>query len=358
MFDPSSLLRSHLRTLVPYSSARDEFSGTANIFLDANENAYGSVTKKAYNRYPDPYQQEVKDKIAVLKGVPSEMIFLGNGSDEPIDLLLRAFCEPNSEDQAIIMPPTYGMYQVSANINNVNIIKVPLTRDFQIDLPGVIGRVNRHTKLIFICSPNNPTGNLLSREDILKILTSTQGLVIVDEAYIDFAEQESFIKDLDKYPNLIVLQTFSKSWGLAAIRLGMAYADRRIISILNQIKYPYNLSQQTQDLALEALNNAQDMEKKVQKILHQKSQLVRILSKFDIIEKIYPSDANFVLVKVPQARSLYDYLLAKGIIIRDRSKVTLCEGCLRISIGTSAENKELLDGIKDYTELEKTIEKP
>lgn len=348
MFDPQALLRSHLKTLVPYSSARDEFSGTANIFLDANENPYGSVTDTQYNRYPDPYQYEVKKKLAKIKKVPETSIFLGNGSDEPIDLLFRAFCEPDADDQVIIMPPTYGMYQVSASINNVNVVKVPLKEDFQIDLEVVLGRITRHTKIIFICSPNNPTGNLLSEEDIIKILTSTQGLVVVDEAYIDFTDKNSFIHRLTAYPNLVVLQTFSKSWGLAAIRLGMAFASKEIVGILNQIKHPYNLSQQTQNLALEALDNVAKMRNMVTDVLEQREVLRKSLEELKLIMKIHPSDANFLLVEVEEPKAIYDFLLKEGIIVRDRSKVILCEGCLRISVGTKKENKTLLKGLKSY----------
>ena len=345
--DINSLQRENIKNLRPYSTARDEYKGQASVYLDANENSFGSPLPADYNRYPDPLQLDLKDAISKIKGVPIENTFLGNGSDEAIDLLYRAFCEP-AKDNVIILPPTYGMYEVSANINNVEVRKVNLLPNYQLDLNGIAEAIDSNTKIIFICSPNNPTGNSIIRTDIETILANFQGLVVIDEAYINFAKQRSFIKELTEYPNLVILQTFSKAWGLAALRLGMAFAARPTIDILNKVKPPYNINQATQDLALAALQNVSQVNEWIKLTVEEREKLSADLVELDIVNKVYPSDANFVLAKVTDASGIYHYLVNQGIIIRDRSKVTLCEGCLRISIGTPAENQTLLTALKNY----------
>jgi len=340
--DINSLVRKNILTMKPYSSARDEFKGEAEIFLDANENPYQSP----YNRYPDPLQKRVKEKLAELKGIAPEQIFLGNGSDEAIDLLIRAFCEPN-EDSILITDPTYGMYAVCAEVNAVNVQQVLLTPDFDLDLEAFPKTFDATTKIIFLCSPNNPTANLFSRETIVEVLKRFYGLVVVDEAYIDFAKSKSFIHELEKYPNLVVLQTFSKAWGLAGLRLGMCFASEAVISILNKIKHPYNVNIRTQELALDALENAYRKDIWVDEILEQRDKLVKALKTLRITEKVYPSDANFILVRVKEALGTYQYLMDQKIIIRDRSRVTLCYNCLRITIGTPEENERLIQTLKD-----------
>jgi len=345
--DINNLQRENIRNLRPYSTARDEYKGQASIYLDANENSFGSPLPADYNRYPDPLQLDLKDAISKIKGVPIENTFLGNGSDEAIDLLYRAFCEPG-KDNVIILPPTYGMYEVSANINNVEVRKVNLLSNFQLDLEGIAEAIDSNTKIIFICSPNNPTGNSIIRTDIETVLTNFQGLVVIDEAYINYAKQRSFIKELTEYPNLIVLQTFSKAWGLAALRLGMAFAGRPTIDILNKVKPPYNINQATQDLALAALQNVNQVNEWIKVTVEERDNLSAALSDLNIVNKVYPSDANFVLAEVTDATGIYDFLVNQGIIVRDRSKVTLCEGCLRISIGTPTENQNLIASLKTY----------
>jgi histidinol-phosphate aminotransferase len=345
--DINSLQRENIKNLRPYSTARDEYKGQASIYLDANENSFGSPLPANYNRYPDPLQLDLKDAISKIKGVPIENTFLGNGSDEAIDLLYRAFCEPG-KDNVIILPPTYGMYEVSANINNVEVRKINLLPTFQLDLDGIAEAIDPNTKIIFICSPNNPTGNSIIRTDIETILANFEGLVVIDEAYINYAKQRSFIKELTEYPNLVVLQTFSKAWGLAALRLGMAFAGRPTIDILNKVKPPYNINQATQDLALAALANINQVNEWIKITVEEREILSARLAELDLVNKVYPSDANFVLAEVTDAIEIYDYLVNNGIIIRDRSKVTLCEGCLRISIGTPAENQTLIAALKTY----------
>ncbi|WP_286778478.1 MULTISPECIES: histidinol-phosphate transaminase [Sphingobacterium] len=341
-FNLNNLLRENIKKLVPYSSARDEFKGEASILIDANENPFGSPLNHDYNRYPDPLQHQVKAKLSKIKGVPSENIFLGNGSDEAIDILYRAFCTPGV-DNVILVPPTYGMYEVSANINDVAFKKVNLTADYQLDLDGIANAIDAHTKLIFICSPNNPTGNSIRRQDIETILNNFQGLVVVDEAYINFSAVKSFTQELAEYPNLVVLQTLSKAWGLAALRLGMAFASKEIIAVYNKIKPPYNINQATQDIVLEALDQVDQVNDWIKETVAEREKLVRELLELDYVQNITPSDANFILVKMDQPREVYDYLVQYGIIVRDRSKVELCEGCLRITVGTPAENKTLLE---------------
>lgn len=347
MFDINSLVRENIKKLVPYSSARDEFKGEAKIFLDANENSIGSPLTKWYNRYPDPLQWELKKKISSIKGVPPENMLLGNGSDECIDLLIRGFCEPGKEN-VVICPPTYGMYEVYGHINNIAVKQVPLTPQFQLDMEALQEAVDQHTKIIFICSPNNPTGNSIKRNDLELILNNFDGLVVVDEAYINFSRQRSLSFDLHEYPNLVVLQTFSKAWGLAALRLGMTFASADIIHILNKIKPPYNINQATQELVLKALDDLDAVNAMIREIVDQREQLANSLNNLDMVKTVYPSDANFLLVRVQDAKAVYDYLKEKGIIVRNRSNVVLCENCLRITVGTEAENGILLAELKNF----------
>ncbi|MET3114031.1 histidinol-phosphate aminotransferase [Pedobacter sp. CG_S7] len=343
--DINNLQRENIKRLRPYSTARDEYKGQASIFLDANENGFGSPLEQNYNRYPDPLQLDLKDAISKIKGVPIENTFLGNGSDEAIDLLFRAFCEPG-KDNVIILPPTYGMYEVSADINNVEVRKVNLLPNFQLDLDGIAEAMDEHTKLIFICSPNNPTGNAIIRTDVETILANFKGLVVIDEAYINYARQKTFIAELTEYSNLVILQTFSKAWGLAALRLGMAFSARPVIDILNKVKPPYNINQATQDLALDALKNVDQVNEWIKTTVQERDLLSIALATLPLVKKVYPSDANFILIAVENAAQTYGALVEQGIIIRDRSKVTLCEGCLRITIGTPTENKTLLQALK------------
>ncbi len=348
MFDLNELLRDNIRKLVPYSSARDEFKGEASVYLDANENSLGSPLRKWYNRYPDPLQKKVKEKLEEIKGVPASQIFLGNGSDECIDVLIRAVCEPGV-DNILITPPTYGMYQVSADINNVQVKKAPLTSDFQLDLPAIEDAIDDHTKIIFLCSPNNPTGNSLLKEDIEAILNNYFGLVVIDEAYINFSRHRSFIQELKDYPNLVVMQTLSKAWGLAALRVGMAFASEEIIGVMNKIKPPYNINQASQELVLQALEEVGQVNDMIREIVKQRDELAEKLNAIPIVLHIFPSDANFLLVKVTEPGKIYAYLLDKGIVVRDRSKVQLCEGCLRITIGTARENEQLIEALNQFS---------
>jgi len=345
--DINNLQRENIKNLRPYSTARDEYKGQAQVFLDANENSFGSPLDQNYNRYPDPLQLDLKDAISKIKGVPIENTFLGNGSDEAIDLLFRAFCEPG-KDNVIILPPTYGMYEVSANINNVEVRKVNLLPNYQLDLEGIAESIDSNTKMIFICSPNNPTGNSIIRTDIETVLANFEGLVVIDEAYINFSKQRTFIPELTEYGNLVILQTFSKAWGLAALRLGMAFAARTVIDILNKVKPPYNINQATQDLALKALENVEQVNEWIKITVAERDLLSKELLNLEIVKTVYPSDANFILVEVSDASGIYNYLVEQGIIIRDRSKVTLCEGCLRITIGTSSENEMLVNTLKSF----------
>ena len=347
MFNLNELVRENIKRLTPYSSARDEFKGEASTFLDANENSFGSPLTHWYNRYPDPHQPKIKEKLTAVKGIASSNIFLGNGSDECIDLLIRAFCEP-AVDNIVICPPTYGMYEVSANINDVPVKKVPLTPDFQLNLEALANAIDGNTKLIFLCSPNNPTGNSLHRDDVEALLNNYFGLVVIDEAYINFSKFKSFTRELPEYPNLVVMQTLSKAWGLAALRIGMAFASEQIIGILNKIKPPYNINQASQELALEALNNVQEVNDMIREIVNERFLLEKNLRELAVVRKIHPSDANFLLVEVTQPVSIYRYLLTKGIVVRDRSRVELCEGCLRITVGTPHENKLLLAALGDF----------
>ncbi len=339
--DIKALQRENIKNLRPYSTARDEYKGDARIFLDANENSFGSPLPAPYHRYPDPLQLDLKEAISRIKGVPIENTFLGNGSDEAIDLLFRAFCEPG-KDNVLILPPTYGMYEVAANINNVEARKVELLPDFQLDMQKIAETIDKNTKLIFICSPNNPTGNSLRRSDIETILTNFKGLVVVDEAYINFSKQKTFIQELTEYVNLVVLQTFSKAWGLAALRLGMAFSSTPVIDILNKVKPPYNINQATQDLVLAALQNIDQVNDWIRQTVSERERLSTQLAALPAVLKVYPSDANFLLVSISEAHQVYQRLMEEGIIVRDRSKVVLCDHCLRITIGTPDENDQLI----------------
>ncbi len=347
MFNLAALLRPHIAALTPYSSARDEYSGTEGVFLDANENALGSALPPAlahgYNRYPDPHQTALKARLAPLKSVRPDQIFLGNGSDEPIDLLIRAMCRPG-QDHVLLLPPTYGMYEVSARLNDVAIRRVPLlTPAYQPDLPAVLEAIDAHTKLIFICSPNNPSGNLIHPAIIEAILTAAKtAVVVIDEAYIDFADQPSWTTYLDTCPNLVVLQTFSKAWGLAALRLGMCFGSPDLIRVLNVIKPPYNISAPTQTLALEALKQVAEKDAMVAQIRQERARLASALRQLPTVEEVFASEANFLLVRFADARATFRQLTDYKVIVRDRSAVIRCEDCLRISVGTPAENARLL----------------
>jgi len=347
MFDLNKIIRNNIKTLLPYSSARHEFTGKASVFLDANENAFGSPLDQSFNRYPDPLQWQLKFQLTKIKGVPAENIFIGNGSDEVIDLAYRIFCDPQ-KDNVIICPPTYGMYQVSANINDVAIRKVNLTADFQLDVQGILNIVDSNTKLLFICSPNNPTGNNMNRADVEVLLNNFPGIVIIDEAYINYSKQKTFIQELTEYPNLIVMQTLSKAWGLAALRLGICFASLDIIDIFNKVKPPYNINEASQELALEALQNTELVNNWIKTVVHQKDILINALEQLSFVKMVYPSDANFLLLKVTNADELYTYLAANEIVVRNRSKEVLCDNCLRITIGTPQENEKLLTILKKY----------
>lgn len=343
MMSIQHLVRDNIRSLVPYSSARSEFKGQASVFLDANESPYST----GYNRYPDPLQWKLKDKIAKREGVRTDQIFLGNGSDEAIDLLIRIFCEPGF-DHIITLPPTYGMYQVSAAISAITIQEVLLDQAYEPRVKAILEIANANSKLLFLCSPNNPTGNSFSLDKIKKLAASFPGITVVDEAYIDFAAQESTISLLSSCPRLVVMKTFSKAWGLAGIRLGMAFASSEIIELFNKVKPPYNINQLTQDAALAAMQNEAKVKEQVGKILEERLLMRENLKSLDYIEQVYPSDANFILVKMKNPRGIYRYLVEQGIIVRDRSKVALCDGCLRITIGTSEENEQLYKTLLTY----------
>lgn len=347
MFNINNILRENIKNLTPYSSARDEYQGEASVFLDANENAFGSPLDQQYNRYPDPLQYNVKKRLSEIKGLPVRNIFLGNGSDEAIDILFRSFCNPGI-DNVILVPPTYGMYEVSANINDIETRKITLTEDFQLNLEGISEAIDKNTKLIFICSPNNPTGNSINRDDIETLLANFDGLVVVDEAYINFSRQKTFIQELTEYANLVVLQTLSKAWGLAGLRVGMAFASEEIIEVMNKVKPPYNMNEASQQLALQALANVDQVNAWIKETLLQRDKLVLNLKKFDFVVDIYPSDANFILVKTTDAKGIYNFLVEKGIIVRDRSKVELCQGCLRITVGTPDENDILINTLQNF----------
>jgi histidinol-phosphate aminotransferase len=343
------LIRQHLLNLKPYSSARDEYKGNEGIFLDANENALGSVASKTlYNRYPDPHQWALKDKLATIKNNSAQNIFIGNGSDEPIDLLIRLLCNP-AEDNVVICPPTYGMYAVSAAINNVQVKEVLLNEDFQLRTKEILSALTKNTKIIFVCSPNNPTGNNINSADIELLLQNFKGIVVVDEAYIDFTAAPSFINKLQQFENLVVLQTFSKAWGLANLRVGVLYGNKVLIEYLDRIKPPYNVNGHSQQAALLALNNVQQKENYVHEINAETIILSNALQQFSFVKKTFHSDANFILTKVENANGLYDFLVANSIVVRNRSTQPLCENTLRITIGTKEENKKLLNVLSTYS---------
>ena len=318
------------------------------MYLDANENSFGSPLNVNYNRYPDPIQFKVKQRLSEIKGVPPGNIFLGNGSDEAIDILFRAFCRPGV-DNVITLPPTYGMYEVSANINDVEVRKIKLTPDYQLDMEGIAEAIDENTKIIFICSPNNPTGNSINRADIETILANFQGLVVIDEAYINYSRQKTFIQELTEYANLVVLHTLSKAWGLAGLRLGMAFASEEIIEVFNKVKPPYNINEASQRIALEALQNVEQINNWIKLTVSEREKLINDLGKLELVLKIFPSDANFILVKTVDAKGIYHHLVNNGIIVRDRSKVELCEGSLRITVGTPDENKTLITNLKNFS---------
>jgi len=345
-FNLDSLVRDNIKKMTAYSSARHEFTGNASVFLDANENAFGSPLPDNFNRYPDPLQMEVKEKVSKIKGVPPQNIFLGNGSDEAIDLLYRIFCEPG-RDNVIILPPTYGMYEVCAEMNNVKVKKVNLTKEYQLDLEAIESAIDPFTKLIFICSPNNPTGNSINREVIEIILNNFDGIAVIDEAYINYAKQKTFISELTEYPNLVVMQTLSKAWGLAGLRLGMAFASKPVIELMNKVKYPYNINTATQLLALEALDNIEWVNDHIATTVTEREKLKTELLNLSFTQEVYPSDANFILTKMKDARRIYELLCDKGIIVRDRSKVVLCNDSLRITVGTPDENKKLIEALNN-----------
>ncbi|MDN4164828.1 histidinol-phosphate transaminase [Cytophagales bacterium LB-30] len=345
--DITKLLRPHIAALKPYSSARDEFSGQAEVYLDANENPYGSLDGEQWNRYPDPLQKEIKNRLAEIKGVKPEQIFLGNGSDEGIDLLIRAFCEPG-KDAVLLLPPTYGMYEVSASIHNIACKKVALLPDLQPDVEAILA-ASQGAKILFICSPNNPSGNDIAYDTILHLVEKFPGLVVVDEAYIDFSPQKSLLSALKRYPQLVVMQTFSKAWGMAALRLGTLYASESIIQVLNKIKPPYNINAYSQQQLLKALATPERVQENVQAINQAREVLVESLRGLPYVQEIYPSSANFVLVKMQSARKIYQQLLAEGIVVRDRSQVILCSDCLRISIGTTQENQTLIQALQSMS---------
>jgi histidinol-phosphate aminotransferase len=338
------LIRPNIKSLAPYSSARNEYNGhEARVFLDANESPYNNP----YNRYPDPLQTEVKKELARIKGVPADCIFLGNGSDEAIDLAYRCFTRPGT-DNVVAIEPTYGMYKVCADINDVEYRPVMLDDDFKLNADKLLSACDAKTKLIWICSPNNPTGNSLEHDEINKVLNAFQGIVIIDEAYSDFSRNKTFRNKLSAHPNLIVLNTMSKAWGCAAIRLGMAFASKAIIEVFNKVKYPYNINLLTQEKALEFLKDPYETDRQVRIILTERTRMIDAFRLLPICEKVFPTDANFFLARMNDAQAIYDYLVDKGIIVRNRTRITLCQNCLRITIGTKTENNELLSALRQY----------
>ena len=342
MFDLNEIVRENVKKLIPYSSARDDFKGKTGIFMDANENPYGNL-----NRYPDPYQRDLKTVIAKVKGIEEEKIFLGNGSDEIIDLCFRVFCNPGV-DKALTFTPTYGMYEVSASVNDIEVVKIPLNNSFQIDLNKTEKWLSdKRAKLLFICSPNNPTANAMNYHDVEYIITKFNGIVVIDEAYIDFSEKPSFIKLVDKYPNLILMQTFSKAFGLAAVRVGMAFSNPEIVKYFNKLKPPYNISTINQKAVLHKLSQIEQCKRQVLRIKKERDRLLIILSRMNIIEKVYPSDANFLLAKVKNAEYIYNELVNRNIIIRNRSKMV--DNCVRITIGKKSENDRLINALKSIS---------
>jgi len=347
-FDLEKLIRLNIRELKPYSSARSEFSGKASVFLDANENSFGSPAGPGLNRYPDPLQLELKQRIAGLNEISPEQIFVGNGSDECIDLLFRIFCEPR-RDEVVICPPTYGMYEVSAAINDVKTVKILLTEDFQLDLDSVLTAVSPATKMIFVCSPNNPTGNLMDRRPGIELAEQFGGIVVVDEAYIHFCDRPSLTNELDRLPNLVVLQTFSKAWGMAGLRVGTAFASAEIIQLFNRVKPPYNVSTAAQKAVLDVLDRPVWMKDRLEEILNERLRLEEQMMRIPLVKRIFPSDANFILARTADADAIYRHLVERGVVVRNRSNVELCGGCLRITVGTREENDELIAALQSCT---------
>lgn len=338
------LVRPNIFRLTPYSCARDEFKGrNASVFLDANENPYNA----SLNRYPDPLQEDLKSELAQVKGVPAEYMFLGNGSDEAIDLIYRIFCEPR-KDNVVAISPTYGMYEVCAHINDVEYRPVLLDEGFQMNARKLLDATDSHTKVIWICSPNNPTGNCMQRQEVETVLKEFEGIVVVDEAYSDFNQARPFRSDLPLYPNLVVLNTMSKAWASAAIRLGMAFADPSIIALFNKVKYPYNVNILTQQQAREMIHNRPKLQQWMSTILTERRHLMPAVAELPFCKQVYPTDANFFLIRVTDANRLYHYLVNHGIIVRNRSRVALCDNCLRITVGTPQENCELLSALRQY----------
>lgn len=338
------LVRPNIWSLKPYSSARDEYSGfEATVFLDANENPFNPP----YNRYPDPLQHELKEQLSVVKEVPAANIFLGNGSDEAIDLVFRVFCEPRV-DNVVAISPTYGMYQVCAEINGVEYRTVSLDATYQFTADALLKACDAHTKVIFLCSPNNPTGNDLNRDEMVRLLNMFSGIVVIDEAYSDFSRQKPFRLELAQYPNLIVLNTFSKAWASAGIRLGMAYASTEIISLFNKVKYPYNVNVLTQQQALTVLRKRYDVDKWVASIMAERAHVMAAFADLSFCRQVYPTNANFFLARVDDADRVYNYLVRRGIIVRNRSRVALCDNCLRVTIGTQKENTQLMAALRQY----------
>ena len=336
-----SLVRANIAALSPYSTARDEYQGELGVFLDANESPYDN----GYNRYPDPHQKSLKARLSEIKGIEAKNIFVGNGSDEAIDLMFRVFCEP-AEDNAVAIAPSYGMYKVSAAINNIEMREVQLGEDFSLPVDALLGACDQNTKLMFICSPNNPTGNSFPRKDILRLAEEFEGMLIVDEAYIDFAEAESLKSEIERYPNIVVLQTMSKAWAMAGLRLGLALADSRVVEIMSQVKYPYNINKAALQIVEQLLD--EPIDDKVREIVEQRGVVAERLAAMPFVSKVYPSDANFVLARVDDADAIYEHLIADGIIVRNRNRVRGCEGCLRITIGTKQENEKLIQSLERY----------
>ncbi len=345
--DINELVRKNIRQLKPYSSARQEFAGEAAVFLDANENAFGSAMPVNYHRYPDPLQRSLKASLARMKEIDQEHIFIGNGSDEIIDLAYRVFCIPGV-DNLIVCPPTYGMYEVSAAIHDIEVRKVNLVTGFQLDVKGIMDACDANTKLLFICSPNNPTGNCMKKADIKKLLQQFKGIVVIDEAYIDYAAGESILRELTAHNNVVVMQTFSKAWGLAALRLGICYASVEIVDLFNKVKAPYNVNRCSQELGLEAMANESVVKERISACVVERESLRKNLAGFSFVEKVYPSDANFLLVEVQEVDRLYGHLKNRQVIVRNRSKEPGCDNCLRITIGTAEENELLLKALNSF----------
>jgi len=347
VFELEKIVRENIKRLVPYSSARREHTGNARVFLDANENSFGSPLAESYNRYPDPVQTELRERVAALSGICPSEVFVGNGSDEAIDLLVRIFCRPGVDD-ILVCPPTYGMYEVAAGINDVGVKRVNLTSDFELDQAAVFAGLSENTKLLFLCSPNNPTGNVMCREAVLEIAEKFSGIVVVDEAYIHFSSQTSLTAEIKRLSNLVILQTFSKAYGLAGLRVGLAFANAEIITLLDKVKSPYNVSQASQQFVLDALDKKSEVDHTVAQIIRERDALADALRRLSVVTQIYPSEANFLLTKFTDPITVYNYLLGEQIVVRNRSNLQLCDGCLRITVGTPDENDALLRALKKY----------